>query len=421
MKNNLLSLMFLLSVCGFPGSVESAKAEAKKDIGEQWWFNPDGQEQPQSMVVTGTFRFVEQLRELGADPSDLQATLWCFADPDNKSGEFVTNLQSVPVIDGKFKLEVPVKEVHSVGLAINGKNGRLTLAKVDGLILEPGHVQVDVNAKSVSGGYFYSKIYTSWKNAPELVEAKQEQQELVSRHQAGVSASQQQELYARYAVLSKVIEDKTRNTIMSVANTDPNPVARYLAIGAFENGLSALERLSRLSHLKNEIPTYRPLLSDIKRIQARLASEKRANSIKVGTLIKDFSAHTLAGEPFQLKDALVDGNLVLVEFWASWCGPCRDEIPHMKTAYQRFNHKGFEIVSFSLDDDKENWQEASEEEAMPWLDVSDLKAFSSPVAEMYGIQGIPANYLVEGKTGRIVAKDLRQKALDYKLSELLGD
>ncbi|MCV6605906.1 MAG: TlpA family protein disulfide reductase, partial [Porticoccaceae bacterium] len=109
----------------------------------------------------------------------------------------------------------------------------------------------------------------------------------------------------------------------------------------------------------------------------------------------------------------------LVEFWASWCGPCRMEIPHMKKAYQKYRKKGFEIASFTLDSDMEDWEVASEEEEIPWLNLGDLKAMQSPVAKLYGVSGVPTNYLVEGGTGKIIAKNLRQDALDKKLAELL--
>lgn len=90
----------------------------------------------------------------------------------------------------------------------------------------------------------------------------------------------------------------------------------------------------------------------------------------------------------------------------------------MKKAYENFKNKGFEIVSFSLDHEMKRWKKASEEENLPWINTGDLKAQKSPVVKMYGVSGIPANFLVD-KTGTIVAKDLRQDALDSKLEELL--
>src|SRR5699024_2728385 len=107
-------------------------------------------------------------------------------------------------------------------------------------------------------------------------------------------------------------------------------------------------------------------------------------------------------------------------FWASWCGPCRAEIPNLKKEYKKYHDKGFEIVSFSLDHKREAWEKALKEEQMPWINISDLKAYTSPIVKDYGISGIPAEYLVDSETGKIVASlgNLRGDNLGKKLSEL---
>ncbi|HNF71558.1 MAG TPA: TlpA disulfide reductase family protein, partial [Chitinophagaceae bacterium] len=112
-------------------------------------------------------------------------------------------------------------------------------------------------------------------------------------------------------------------------------------------------------------------------------------------------------------------SYLLVDFWASWCGPCKGEIPFMKTAYERFHKKGFEILSVSLDDKKDNWLNALRYFQMPWPQVSDVKGFRSVVNDLYPIPSIPKTLLLDPE-GKIVATDLRGPALDQKLEELLG-
>lgn len=137
----------------------------------------------------------------------------------------------------------------------------------------------------------------------------------------------------------------------------------------------------------------------------------------VGAMFTDFEMNDMEGTPRKLSDYVGKGNYVLVDFWASWCGPCRREMPNVKAAYEQFHPKGFEIVGVSLDNDKEAWAQATEQLGITWPQMSDLKGWQCAAVDIYAIRGIPATILF-GPDGKVVAEGLRAEALQKKLEEI---
>lgn len=140
------------------------------------------------------------------------------------------------------------------------------------------------------------------------------------------------------------------------------------------------------------------------------------NSVAVGKPAPDFTLNTPEDTPLSLSS--LKGKIVVIDFWASWCGPCRRENPHMVELYKEVNEKGVEFLGVSLDKDKENWLKAIEDDGLVWKHVSDLQYWNSEAAKMYGISGIPATVLVD-QNGVIVAKNLRSAELKVEIEKLL--
>lgn len=141
-----------------------------------------------------------------------------------------------------------------------------------------------------------------------------------------------------------------------------------------------------------------------------------SQEVKIGGKYVDFEQANINGKKIKLSD--VKEKYVLLEFWGSWCGPCREENPQLVKTYHSYKAKGFEILGVAADNDKAQWLKAIKDDKLPWENVCDLKGDKNDVVLIYGINAYPTNFLID-ENGIIIAKNLRGKALADKLAELL--
>ncbi|MDH6356062.1 thiol-disulfide isomerase/thioredoxin [Dysgonomonas sp. PH5-45] len=179
--------------------------------------------------------------------------------------------------------------------------------------------------------------------------------------------------------------------------------------------------LNTISPLDPKFDELLPLMDKTfqDKVKVMLANETQTdNTLPVGASYIDLKGQTPDGKTIALSDYVGKNKLVLIDFWASWCGPCVKEMPSVVDVYAKYKGKGLEIVGISLDEKKEDWTAALSKLNMTWPQMSDLKGWNSMLSIPYGVESIPHTLLI-GKDGKVVAKNLRGEELQNKIDELL--
>lgn len=199
--------------------------------------------------------------------------------------------------------------------------------------------------------------------------------------------------------------------LKSFIRTHPkSAVAGYVIYSDFNNPNIPLKEVEEaLSYIDKSVAETKFIKLANKRIDL-------IRGTTVGYTANNFSQTSTDGKKVSLSD--FKGKYVLIDFWASWCRPCRMENPNVVAAYNRFKNKGFTVLGVSMDSNRDPWLAAIQQDNLTWTHVSDLKGWGNEVGKLYGVTGIPQNYLID-KEGKIVAKDLRGPALDEKLAEII--
>lgn len=193
----------------------------------------------------------------------------------------------------------------------------------------------------------------------------------------------------------------------------PSGVSDMILATVYDRAETEAEKTELLELFKQkcpDTPTYKMIVADIEAQQRGAVNAKYT----------DFTMEDPEGKKISVSQFVKNNKYTLVDFWASWCGPCRAEMPNVVKAYEKFHDKGLEIIGVSLDSDKKAWLAGLEHLGMAWPQMSDLKGWECEAASLYGIKAIPANVLID-QNGVIVAKDLREEELQTKLAELMPE
>jgi peroxiredoxin len=205
------------------------------------------------------------------------------------------------------------------------------------------------------------------------------------------------------------LDAQHKANILGFVKDNPSSfVSPYIAMRhSYELDLDELRQLNTSLDSKVKESPFAKMLAD--RILV-------LENVEVGKQAPDFTMKDTQGNTVTLSD--LRGKVLLVDFWASWCGPCRKENPNIVSAYKRFNDKGFDILGVSLDRDKDSWLAAIKDDNLTWTHVSDLQYWNNAASKLYGVMSIPSNVLLDAN-GVIIARNLTGEDLIKKLEEVL--
>ncbi|MCI9843352.1 TlpA disulfide reductase family protein [Flavobacterium pectinovorum] len=209
----------------------------------------------------------------------------------------------------------------------------------------------------------------------------------------------------------KAFEAKEKAFFAKVQSSSENLIAKHKA-----NWWGPFFMMTQYSYLT---PEQKPVFAQFsetakKSYYGQLVDKEINPKSLVGTSVANFELKDKDGKAYNVKEIVAGKKYILIDFWASWCAPCRKEIPNLKTAYSAYSDKGFEILSISIDKDEKAWQKALGQENMQWYNLLD----DNKVSNVFNVKTIPATYLVDSK-GVIISDNLRGAALEEKLKELL--
>ncbi|HXB12956.1 MAG TPA: TlpA disulfide reductase family protein [Bacteroidia bacterium] len=284
------------------------------------------------------------------------------------------------------------------------------MLKTFGFFVEDTTMQINVNrdsiTKTVVTGSHVNDLYVAYEEA--LKPIKNKMDALDKGYSEAAHSNNKAAMDSLEKVYDKLSAEEIDANVAYVQN-NPNSV-----IGAW--AIKKMLYNFDLAQLKKVYPSFSPAVQQSsfgKEIKKEMDIMDRT---AIGQMAPDFTQNDSTGKPLAL--ASFKGKYVLVDFWASWCGPCRRENPNVVEAYKKFKGKNFTILGVSLDENKEAWVKAVKDDGLAWNHVCDLKGWKNVVAAEYGIRAVPSNFLLD-PSGKILAHNLRGEVLQDTLAKIL--
>lgn len=314
--------------------------------------------------------------------------------------------------DSTFKMKGSVEHPDMYNLSISGER-----IGINNFFVENTPIQVTLDVRNPQESKASSAANDLFNNyMKEVKDSFQERnrqiqvraQELIENSEdKSLTEEQEAELNKEF---DQLMEDY-KNYQVKFINDNPNSIVSAWVFRTISNNLTPEEVEAMLAKFD---PSFEKSFF-ISSVKEDIETQKK---VAVGQKFIDIKLPNPEGQEIALSDYAGKGKYVLVDFWASWCGPCRKENPNVVALYEKYKDKGFEIVGVSLDRDKAAWVKGIEDDQITWPQMSDLKFWESAGAQAYGIKSIPSTVLLD-KDGTILAKNLYGKDLEAKVAELI--
>lgn len=317
------------------------------------------------------------------------------------------------IVNDRFSFSNTVDEVTPVYVVF--REGKSSSAY--SVILEPASIQFVLypnGRKQVTGGK-YNKSLFGFESDPFYIKADDEMRE---NSKNGIQSIKDPEVQYKAMQVFLHRNELRTEALEKVMSTSKDIRTQVMAAILLELQPDSKKAMAIVDKAAPQLGEQSFLIKAARRLNQSQETMiyARKNQL-VGQQYFDFPAATLNGDSTRVSQLMKNNRYTLLQFWASWCVPCRKEIPLLKKMFAEHTGKGFGIIAFSLDDNKIAWTKASEKEQFNWPNISDLKAFSSVIVKEYKINGIPANVIID-QNGKIVANNLVGDDLEKKIREL---
>ena len=345
-------------------------------------------------------------------------------ETQDENGMGLLAKDTVKVENGKFEMKGKITEPAFYTIQLEGAQAKIPL------ILENGEVTIAINKDSIQkskvSGTYNNDEYVAFNE--EITKVQKKLMDFQNKNMAAMNTAQQTKdtvvingLMKEFSKIQEEVGVASKAKYVTYAETHPKSFISALIVQGMLNDPTA--DVSKSEKLYNGLDESLKNTKPGKAIKTKLAEIKAPAAVGAtapatdGNWRADFSAPNPEGKIISLKESL--GKVTIVDFWASWCGPCRQENPNVVAIYKEFHSKGLNIIGVSLDKDKAKWKEAILKDKLTWNQVSNLKFWDEPIAAQYKVQSIPATFILDA-SGNIIAKDLRGAELRAKIIELLA-
>lgn len=323
-----------------------------------------------------------------------------------EDGRGFTSLDTATIENGTFTFKGKAGEKPQVRfVAVADSPYRPAL-----FVLENGNIEINIDTVSSVKGTAMNDKYQEVTNKLEAINKKlrnigEEYQKAAANGTLTPEMEEKssKEMQENSKEMTNILYEYTKENIQ-------NPIGEFFFLTVV-SGLEEEQQKELLAMTTNEFRQK----DNVKQLEEHF---KLMENSAIGKMFIDVKGLTPAGKEVSLSDYAGKGKIVLIDFWASWCGPCVREMPTVVEAYKKYKNKGFEVVGISLDEDKAAWEKAIKNLGITWPQMSDLKGWGSELSAPYGVRGIPYTILLD-KDGKIIEKNLRGHELLSKLDELL--